>query len=86
MSIMSTPAPQLRTINVPVAVSVLNEPDELATATARTKSFVPVKTFSSYLQTQAWQVKEVQDAIAEADSGDFASDEQINAVFAKYCA
>ena len=80
----STLSPQTRTIKVRVPISLFNQLDELATATARTKSFVTVEALSSYLQTQAWQVKEVQDAIAEANSGDFATDEQVTAVFAKY--
>ncbi|MGB4115240.1 MAG: ribbon-helix-helix domain-containing protein [Polaromonas sp.] len=77
-------SPQTRTINVRVPINVFNQLDELATATARTKSFVTVEALSSYLEAQAWQVREVQDAILEADSGDFATDEQVNAVFAKY--
>ena len=79
-----TPSPQTRTINVRVPISLFNQLDELATATARTKSFVTVEALSNYLEAQAWQVKEVQDAMAEAESGDFATDEQVNAVFAKY--
>ena len=81
---MSTVASQTRTINVRVPISVFNQLDELATATARTKSFVTVEALSTYLYAHAWQVKEVQDAILEADSGDFATDEQVNAVLAKY--
>lgn len=77
-------SPQSRTINVRIPISVFNQLDELATATARTKSFVTVEALSSYLQAQAWQVKEVQEAIVEADNGDFATDDQVNAVFAKY--
>jgi RHH-type rel operon transcriptional repressor/antitoxin RelB len=76
--------PQTRSINVRVPVGVFNQLDELATATSRTKSFVTVEALSSYLESQAWQVKEVQDAMAEADQSDFATDEQVNAVFAKY--
>jgi RHH-type transcriptional regulator, rel operon repressor / antitoxin RelB len=79
-----TLSPQSRTINVRIPISVFNQLDELATATARTKSFVTVEALSSYLQAQAWQVKEVQEAIVEADNGDFATDDQVNAVFAKY--
>jgi RHH-type transcriptional regulator, rel operon repressor / antitoxin RelB len=77
-------SPQTRTINVRVPISVFNQLDELATATARSKSFVTVEALSSYLEAQAWQVKEVQDAIVEADNGDFATDDQVNAVFTKY--
>lgn len=80
----STPSQQTRTINVRVPISVFNQLDELATATARTKSFVTVEALSSYLEAQAWQVKEVRDAIVEADNGDFATEDQVNAVFAKY--
>ncbi len=78
------PSQPTRTINVRVPISVFNQLDELATATARTKSFVTVEALSTYLEAQAWQVKEVQDAIVEADSGDFATDEQVDAVFSKY--
>ncbi len=78
------PSQQTRTINVRVPVGVFNQLDELATATARTKSFVTVEALTSYLEAQSWQVREVQAAIAEADAGDFATDEQVNAVFAKY--
>jgi RHH-type transcriptional regulator, rel operon repressor / antitoxin RelB len=77
-------SPQTRTINVRVPVGVFNQLDELATATARTKSFVTVEALTSYLDAQSWQVKEVQAAIAEADAGEFATDEQVDAVFAKY--
>lgn len=77
-------APQTRTINVRVPIGVFNQLDELATATARTKSFVTVEALSVYLDAQAWQVREVQEAIVEADHGDFATDDQVDAVFAKY--
>ena len=81
----STPAPPTsRTINVRVPMSVFDQLDALATATARTKSFVTLEALSSYLEAQSWQVKEVQAAIVEADNGEFATDAQVNAVFAKY--
>jgi RHH-type transcriptional regulator, rel operon repressor / antitoxin RelB len=84
MPALAQPRQQTRTINVRVPVGVFNQLDELATATARTKSFVTVEALTSYLEAQSWQVREVQAAIAEADAGDFATDEQVNAVFAKY--
>jgi hypothetical protein len=36
------------------------------------------------IQAQSLQIREVQEAIREADSDDFATDDQLNAVFAKY--
>lgn len=73
-----------RTINVRVPASVYDQLEDLAKSTARTKSFVTVEALSSYLATQSWQVKEITAGIAEADMGDFATDDQVNAVFAKY--
>ena len=73
-----------RTINVRVPASVYDQLEDLAKATARTKSFVTVEALSSYLATQSWQVKEITAGIADADMGDFATDDQVNAVFAKY--
>ena len=79
-----THAAQTRTINVRVPLSVFNQLDELATATARTKSFVTVEALSKYLDAQSWQVQEVVTALAEMDRGEFATDAEVNAVFAKY--
>jgi predicted transcriptional regulator len=77
-------APQTRTINVRIPVSVFKQLDELATATARTKSFVTVEALSNYLATQSWQVQEVVTTLEEMDQGEFATDAEVNAVFAKY--
>lgn len=73
-----------RTINVRVPANVFDQLDELAKATSRTKSFVTVEALSSYLNAQAWQIREVTEALAEADRGEFATEEEVNAVFAKY--
>jgi RHH-type transcriptional regulator, rel operon repressor / antitoxin RelB len=73
-----------RTINVRVPASVYDQLEDLAKSTARTKSFVTVEALSSYLAAQSWQVKEITAGIADADMGDFATDDQVNTVFAKY--
>ena len=73
-----------RTINVRIPVGVYQQLEDLATATARTKSFVALEALSSYLETQSWQVKDIDAGLADADKGDFATEAQVNAVFAKY--
>ena len=73
-----------RTINVRVPASVYDQLEALAKSTARTKSFVTVEALSSYLAAQSWQVQEIQAGMADADSGDFATDAQVAAVFEKY--
>ncbi len=73
-----------RTINVRLPVSVYDQLEDLAKSTARTKSFVTVEALSNYLAAQSWQVKEIKAGLADADLGDFATDDQVNAFFAKY--
>ncbi|MDD4963996.1 MAG: hypothetical protein PHI11_08785 [Gallionella sp.] len=73
-----------RTINVRIPVGVYQQLEALAKATARTKSFVTLEALSRYLETQSWQVKDIEAGIVDAESGDFATDTQVNAVFAKY--
>ena len=73
-----------RTINVRLPASVYDQLEDLAKSTARTKSFVTVEALSNYLAAQSWQVKEIKAGLADADLGDFATDDQVNAFFAKY--
>jgi predicted transcriptional regulator len=73
-----------RTINVRVPASVYEKLEALANATARTKSFVTLEALSVYLEAQSWQVQDIEAGLAEAERGDFASDTEVNAVFAKY--
>ncbi len=73
-----------RTINVRVPQSVYQQLEDLAKATARTKSFVTLEALSTYLNTQSWQVQDIEAGLAEAERGEFASDAEVNAVFAKY--
>jgi RHH-type rel operon transcriptional repressor/antitoxin RelB len=84
MATTSSSEAPTRTINVRVPASVYDQLEDLAKSTARTKSFVTVEALSSYLATQSWQVKEITAGIADADRGDFATNDQVNAVFAKY--
>lgn len=73
-----------RTINVRLPVSVYQQLEALAKATDRTKSFVTVDALSRYLEAQSWQIKDIEAGMAEADLGDFATDAQVNAMFAKH--
>ncbi len=73
-----------RTINVRLPASVYEQLEDLAKATSRTKSFVTLEALTSYLNEQSWQITDIEAAISEADSGDFASREQVQTVMAKY--
>jgi predicted transcriptional regulator len=58
--------------------------DKLASATHRSKSFLAAEAINRYLEIEAWQIAEIEQAMIEADKGDFASDDQVTALAAKY--
>lgn len=55
--------------------------EALAEATGRTKSFLAAQAIRDFLNREAWQVAEIQQAIIEADEGDFASNSEMTARF-----
>lgn len=61
-----------------------NQLDLLATATGRTKSFLAGQAIRDYIERELWQITEITQAISEADSGDFASDDEVNSISAKW--
>jgi predicted transcriptional regulator len=54
--------------------------DELAEMDDRDRSYIIKDAVESYIRLHRWQMEEVKKAIAEADAGDFSSDEEVEAV------
>ena len=73
-----------KTINVRVPEALYSQLEELARATTRTRSFLTIEALKAYLGNESWQIRDIQEGIKEADAGDLASTEEVNAVFAKY--
>jgi RHH-type transcriptional regulator, rel operon repressor / antitoxin RelB len=67
-----------------VPVDVKQQLDALAESTQRSKSWLAGEALKQYLDLESWQIGEIRQALQEADAGDFASDEEIAAVQAKY--
>ncbi|MBB4864615.1 putative transcriptional regulator [Pseudomonas nitritireducens] len=57
---------------------------KLAEATGRSKNFLAAQALEEYLMRESWQIGEIQQAIAEADAGDFASDAEVKAILNKW--
>ncbi|MNH20758.1 ribbon-helix-helix protein, CopG family [Serratia plymuthica] len=57
--------------------------EALAKATGRTKSFLAGQAIRDFINREAWQIAETQQAMIEADQGDFASDDEMEARFKK---
>ena len=51
--------------------------DQLAEATRRSKSFLAVEALRDFIELNEWQIQEIQDAVKEAERGNFASDEAV---------
>ncbi len=58
--------------------------DKLSAATRRSKSFLAAEAVREFIELNEWQIEEIKDALQEADAGDFASDQDIRAVFNKW--
>jgi RHH-type transcriptional regulator, rel operon repressor / antitoxin RelB len=72
------------TINVRVPEALYGKIEALAAATSRTKSYLTLEALTNYVEQESWQVRDIHEAIAEADAGQFATDAEVAAVFAKY--
>ena len=57
---------------------------DLAEATGRTKTFLAVQALRNFIDQEAWQIAEIKKGIAEADAGDFATEEEMRELDAKW--
>ncbi|HEY0554740.1 MAG TPA: CopG family transcriptional regulator [Thermoanaerobaculia bacterium] len=78
---MSQPMTRM-TVEVPLEVKQRLE--GLARATDQSEARLATEAISSYVDLQEWQVRQIEKGLCEADAGDFASDEEVAAVFARW--
>ena len=52
--------------------------------TGRTKSYVAMEALSVYLEGRIPQIADLKAAVLQADHGEFASDDEVGAVFARH--
>ena len=71
-------------LNVRLPVELHGQLEQLVQATGRSKSFLTVEALKSYVSQEQWQIADVQAGLQEADRGEFASGQEVSAVFAKY--
>lgn len=72
------------TITVRVPESLRDQIDELASAMGRNRQYVALEALRRYLSVESWQVARIVEGIRAADAGQFASEEEVEAVFGKY--
>lgn len=67
-------------------IITLTESPEREQCVAETPFVFAVANATDHVRRQEWQIAEIEAGLAEADRGEFASDQELAAVFAKYIA
>jgi RHH-type transcriptional regulator, rel operon repressor / antitoxin RelB len=70
------------TVCIPIALH--QQLDSMAQAMERSRAWVITQALEHFVAGQAWQVAAIHKALAEADAGDFAIAEEIEALNIKY--
>jgi predicted transcriptional regulator len=74
----------MSTVTARIPEETATKLDELAKATNRSKSFIVANALEQFLEEQAWQVARINESIAQADAGEFATEAEIKDEFAKW--
>ena len=72
------------TMTVRLEKEVKQRLDNLADVTQRSKSFLAAEAIREYVENNEWQIREIKQALQEADAGDFASEKDIGAIAKKW--
>lgn len=72
------------TLTMRLPADIKERLERLAEATDRSKSRLAADAIRRYLDLEEWQVSGTQAGVREADRGEFASDEEVDAVFNKW--
>ena len=75
---------QSTTMTIRLEPELKSRLDKLSTATHRSKSFLAAEAVREFIEINEWQIEEIKDAVKEADANDFASDQEVQAVFNKW--
>ncbi|WP_229458797.1 CopG family ribbon-helix-helix protein [Massilia glaciei] len=70
------------TIHLPADLA--SELEKLALATGGNTRLIAVAALRAFVESEALQIRDVQESIAEADRGEFASADEVDSFFAKY--
>ncbi len=60
------------------------ELDQLARTTSRDRSFLVNEAIDAYLAVHRWQITRIEQGLRQADQGEFASQDEVNAAFARW--
>jgi RHH-type rel operon transcriptional repressor/antitoxin RelB len=58
--------------------------DRISKSMNRSRSFVAAQAIEEYVSVNEWQIAEIKKGLAEADAGNFATEEEVQRVFKKW--
>ena len=73
-----------KSMTVRLPADLADQLEKLIQATGQTRSAITVAALREYVEAEAKQIQDIEQAIAEADRGEFASDSEVSAFFARY--
>ena len=74
----------MNTLSFRTPESTKTKLDILANQQQRDRSFIINEAIDYYLSLQEWQLAHIQAGVEQAKKGEFVSDEEVNAAFAKW--
>lgn len=72
------------TMTIRLEAALKNRLDQLAKSTHRSKSYLANEAIRDFIELNEWQIQEINEALKEADSGEFASDKAVARVLKKW--
>jgi len=72
------------TVTLRLDDAVKDKLEKLAESTHRSRSFLAAEAIKAYVDSNEWQINEIHNALQEADAGDFASANEVNAIKTKW--
>lgn len=57
--------------------------DALAADTDRSRNWLAAKAIENYIELNSWQIARIKEGIAQADRGEFATEEELDAIEAE---
>lgn len=71
-------------ISLRIEDKTINEIDKLAKAAKRDRTFIINEAIEAYLDVQQWQLRRIDEAIAQADKDQFASSNDVEKALKKW--
>lgn len=73
-----------RTLSIELPEPVFAQVDALARETARSPARVVSEALERLLALEAWQIEDIKAGLLEAEAGEFSSEAEVAAVFARH--